>query len=139
MGDRQDCKLHQAGAVAFGSGSRKSSEPDDPMAMQAEAVTGDPRVMLECLIEEFARMGWNARQITQIFEKPFFLASYGLARQLGDEAVQECIQQTLQRCGVLRCVISESRPTQEPQVVNLSTGGDHSPHVKENRYNLDGD
>ncbi|MCR4300074.1 MAG: hypothetical protein NUV51_00505 [Sulfuricaulis sp.] len=82
------------------------------MQMQAESVAGDQRVMLQCLIEEFARMGWNANQIARLFENPFFLASHGLAKQLGREAVHECIEQTLQRCGVFHFKVSEAQPTQ---------------------------
>ena len=45
-------------------------------------------------------MGWDANQIGLLFENEFFLASHGLAERLGQEAVRECIEQTLQRCGV---------------------------------------
>ncbi|MEE8342333.1 MAG: hypothetical protein V3R51_00895 [Gammaproteobacteria bacterium] len=122
----KDLGLNQKDAVAIGCGSTKPAEPDDPMQMQAESVSGDQRVMLECLIEEFAHIGWDAKQIARMFDNPFFLASHGLAKQLGRKAVHECIERTLQRCGVMRCAISESKPTQRSQFVNLSTSGDDS-------------
>ena len=55
----------QKDAQGFGSGSQKPPHPEDPMHMQAASVTGDQRVMLECLIEEFARMGWDEHQIAR--------------------------------------------------------------------------
>jgi hypothetical protein len=97
---------------AVGTGSPKPPEPDDPMHMQAESVVGDQQVMLECLIEEFARMGWDANQIARLFENPFFLASYGLAKRLGREEVDKCIKRTIERCGVFRIKISEAKPMQ---------------------------
>ena len=106
----KNLELNQKDTGAVGSGSAKPPEPDDPMHMQAESVVGDQHVMLECVIEEFARMGWDANQIARLFENPFFLASHGLAKQLGPEAVHECIEQTLQRCGVFRIKISEAKP-----------------------------
>lgn len=112
MSHRQKLKVRQAGAAALGSGYQKPADSDDPLQMHAEPVSGDQGVMLECLIEEFARMGWNAQQIAQLFEDPFFLASHSLANRLGRNAVNECIERTLRRCGVLRCSISESNKTQ---------------------------
>ena len=102
----------QTDTVAIGSGSMKTAEPGGPMRMHAESAVGDQRVMLECLIEEFARMGWGAKQIARLFENPFFLASHSLEKRLGRQVVHECIEQTLQRCGVMRCAISESKPIQ---------------------------
>jgi hypothetical protein len=87
------------------------------MQVRGDSVPGDQQVMLQCLIEEFARMGWDAKQIARMFENPFFLASYGLTKRLGREVVHECIEQTLQRCGVLRCAISEPEPTHKVQFV----------------------
>ena len=100
------------------------------MHMQAASVTGDQRVMLECLIEEFARMGWDEHQIARLFENPFFLASHGLAKQFGRQTVRTCIAQTLQRCGVFRVAMSESKPARTSQVVTLATSGDRVLPVK---------
>ncbi len=80
------------------------------MRMEAELVTGDPQVMLDCLIEEFARMGWDANRIELIFENPFFLASHSLAKRFGHEAIRERIEQTLERCGVFCFEIVEQKP-----------------------------
>jgi hypothetical protein len=86
------------------------------MQMRGNSVPGDQQVMLQCLIEEFARMGWDANQIGLLFENEFFLASHGLAERLGQKAVRECIEQTLQRCGVFNFEMSEPKPNKEPRI-----------------------
>ncbi len=103
-------------AVYTGSGAAKPAAADDPMQVRGDSVPGDQQVMLQCLIEEFARMGWNANQIGHLFENKFFLASHGLAERLGQKAVLECIEQTLQRCGVFHFEMSESKPNKEPRI-----------------------
>ncbi len=118
--------LDQNHAATIAPGSTKPSEADDPMQIRAEWVTGNQRVMLECLIEEFARMGWEENQIAQMFENPFFLAAHGLRKRFGRETVHECIEQTLQRCGVMHCTISESKPTQRSQFVKINHANKNS-------------
>lgn len=104
----------EIGTAEFGTGLSKTPEPDDPMSMEAELVSGDPLLMLDCLIEEFARLGWDAKRIGNMFENPFFLASHGLAQRFGQEAVRERIQQTLRQCGVYRFKIIEPTPVGKP-------------------------
>ncbi len=89
----------------------KSPEPDDPLEMGAEMVEGDPRLMLACLIEEYARMGWDAGRIARIFDNPFFLASHGLADRFGRDTVHAFIEQTLRRCGVYQFEVIEHNPS----------------------------
>ena len=104
----------------------KSAEPDDPMRLRAELVEGNPQVMLEGLIEEYARMGWGAGQIGRIFEDPFFGATHALATRLGGEAIRDRIEQTLQRCGVFRFDTIEVRPA-----ADLLPGADKAKHRPE--------
>ncbi len=77
-------------------------EADDPMEMRAEPVNGDPLAMLDGIIEEYARMGWGSDQIRQLFSNPFFQATHGLKKLLGEPAIEQRIAATLQRCGVFR-------------------------------------
>ncbi len=108
-------KKEECGVTAeIGSPLPKFPDPDDPMGMEAELVSGDPRVMLDCLIEEFARLGWDANRIARMFENPFFLASHGLAERFGFAAIRERIRQTLKRCGVFSFEIIEETPDQRP-------------------------
>lgn len=90
------------------SGLQKPAEADDPMQMQADCVAGDQRVMMQCLIEEFAHMGWDAAKIERMFDNPAFLASHGLRKRFGRAAVRECIDQVLQQCGVFQIKIKKS-------------------------------
>mgnify|MGYP001157276621 FL=1 len=89
---------------------KKPLEEDDPMQMKAQMVAGDPHLMLDCLIEEFARMGWDASQIIKIFENPVFLASHGLTKRFGHKTILDRIVQTLERCGVFHFKIIEQKP-----------------------------
>ena len=80
----------------------KPLESDDPMLLRGQPVTGDPQVMLECLVEEFASMGWDADRIEKLFDMPFFRATHGLAEHFGRDGVRSRIEATLNRCGVHR-------------------------------------
>jgi hypothetical protein len=85
-------------------------EPDDPMEMMATAVTGDPLIMLDSIVEEYARMGWGRDQITELFDSPFFQATHGLKKLLGKDEIERRIEATLKRCGVLRVRSSHQDP-----------------------------
>ncbi len=99
----------------------KTPQADDPMQLKAGLLEGNPQAMLEGLIEEYARMGWNADQIARLFEQPFFAATHGLTRRFGREAIRACIDQTLQRCGVFRFDTTESQPVVEsPACLNIA-------------------
>ena len=106
MTDSRDTQADQLDAVAIGL-ETKQLEPDDPMEMKAAVISGDERLMMECLIEEFAHLGWGAKKISRIFSEPFFLASHGLEKRFGEQAVLECIEHTLARCGVFHFEMEE--------------------------------
>ena len=86
----------------------KHLDPDDPMEIKAAVIAGDERLMMECLIEEFAHLGWDFEKIARMFNEPFFLASHGLEKRFGRKAVLECIEHTLARCGVFHFEMKES-------------------------------
>jgi hypothetical protein len=52
--------------------------PDDPFELVATAAIGDPDVMLECILQEFLWMGWDAEQLLALFDHP----GYPLLREL---------------------------------------------------------
>jgi len=76
--------------------------PDDPMLLVGQSVEGDPEFMLRSLVEEFARMGFDADHVMTLFESRFFQATWGLRERLGEDAVRQCVEDTLRRCGVAR-------------------------------------
>jgi hypothetical protein len=107
MTDLKTKKLDQRDAVATAPES-KSSDPDDPMEIKAAVIAGDERLMMECLIEEFAHLGWDARKIARMFDEPRFLAAHGLEKRFGRQVVLDCIEHTLARCGVFRFEMKKS-------------------------------
>ncbi len=80
----------------------KPLKADDPMEMMAATATGDPLVMLDGIVEEYARMGWGRDEIAELFDSPFFQATHGLKKLLGKEEIERRIEATLKRCGVFR-------------------------------------
>ncbi len=88
-------------------------EPEDPMMLKAEPVSGDPEVMLACIVEEYARMGWGADEIMELFDKPFFRATNGLKALFGEDEIRKRIESTLRQCGVLRCKETHAEPETE--------------------------
>jgi len=107
MIDLKAAKPDQLDTVAIVPESKPLSA-DDPMEIKAAIIAGDERLMMECLIEEFAHLGWGAKKIAKMFDKPFFLASHGLEKHFGRQAVHECIEHTLARCGVFHVEMKES-------------------------------
>ena len=96
-------KMTKVGEVPNGDHPKNQPwEPEDPMMLRAEPVQGDPEVMLDCLVEEYARMGWGADRIAELFDDPFFQATHGLKELFGERGIRERIKQTLARCGVFR-------------------------------------
>ncbi len=89
-------------------------EPADPMELNAEGAPGDAWVMLDVIVEEYARMGWSAEKMMELFTDPFFQATSGLTRMFGEEAVRNRVTETLARCGVLRVRITEA-PKEAPE------------------------
>ncbi len=78
----------------------RPAEPADPMETTAARVDGNPFVMLDCLIEEYARQGLSKREILDLFEQPFYQATHGLKCLLGEETIRRRVESTLARCGV---------------------------------------
>ena len=125
MTDLKATKPEQRDAAAIASES-KPLDPDDPMEIKAAVIAGDERLMMECLIEEFAHLGWDARKIARMFDEPFFLAAHGLEKRFGRQAVLEYIEHTLARCGVFHFEMKKSSPL----IKQVSSPGRGSAAVK---------
>jgi hypothetical protein len=76
---------------------------EDPLEMFATPVPGDPTVMLRCMIQEYASMGWNARQIFNLFSDPSYPALHSLLHAYGEAAIQGQIAALLDQTGVFCC------------------------------------
>lgn len=80
----------------------RPAELADPLQLMAGGVEGDPLLMLDCIVEEYARMGADEEQVYALFEDPTFLATHGLHGLLGPASTRDRVRRVLSRCGVLR-------------------------------------
>jgi hypothetical protein len=103
----------------------RAVEPEDPMEIVATPVQGDPDVMLQCLVQEFAWMGWDFEQLMELFHNPFYPVLNQLLAYYGEEAVRERVQALVGRSGVFRVhevIEDEPEPAEddEPELIQLS-------------------
>ena len=72
-------------------------EANDPMEMVGMVMPGEPgqlEAMAECIVEEYVRLGWDARRLMTLFVNPMFMATYRIYRQKGEAYVRELIDRT---------------------------------------------
>jgi O-phosphoseryl-tRNA(Cys) synthetase len=80
--------------------SREQFETEDPMELIGIVMPGEPgqvEAMAECLVEEYARMGWSEEKLFTLFVNPMYMATYRIYRQFGEDYVQELINRTCDR------------------------------------------
>ena len=96
-------------------------EPDDPMTLHATAVGGDPEVMLECLVREYAWMGWEAERILHLFQDPYYPALHGLLLLFGENGVRERVTAVLGSTGVFHFDgrVHDGPESSEPELIEL--------------------
>ena len=94
--------MHDDHPLEHGHPKDRPLEADDPMQLDAVEVHGDPAVMLDCLVEEFARIGWDAEMILSVFTQPFYAGTYGLNVAFGEAEIRRRVARTLDRCGTMR-------------------------------------
>src|SRR5215468_9547265 len=112
--------------------------PDDPMLISAVEMDGDPWIMLDCIIEEYARMGCGYDEIAAVFEQPFYEGTFGLTKKLGADAVRARIKQTLARCGVLRvCTVVTPDEAERPEPIPAFTETPVTLTIGRSRYAKD--
>jgi len=88
----------------------REAQPDDPMELMAQPVHGDPVVMLECILQEFAWMGWSRDQLLGLFRNPGYPVLCQLREYFGDNEVQRRVDLLLSRWGGLRFTAVEAAP-----------------------------
>lgn len=84
--------------------------PADPMEMTAVEIPGDANLMLQLLVEEYARIGWGLDDLMRLARDPNYTAFYGLLQLFGEDEVRSRISHILSRCGVMRFTASEAQP-----------------------------
>jgi hypothetical protein len=103
----------------------RAVEPEDPMELVATPVEGDPDVMLECLVQEFAWMGWDAEQLMGLFRNSSYPVLNQLLRHYGDKDVRRRVEAILGRFGRLRfreTIVEDPDPEDhdEPELIQLT-------------------
>jgi hypothetical protein len=91
-------------------------EADDPFSLQATAVGGDVEIMLECLVQEYAWLGFSTEQLVGLFRDPNYPMLNAVLDHYGEADVRRRIGIVLERMGVLRVTGSISdvpEPTDE--------------------------
>jgi hypothetical protein len=102
-----------ASAVAKVHPATREMLPEDPMELHGHELPGDPDLMLRVIVEEFARMGWNADSIMLLACDPNYQAFSGLRALYGVQRLRSRIEHILSRCGVMRVRTMETSPASE--------------------------
>jgi hypothetical protein len=100
-------------------------EADDPMELMAEAAPGDPDVMFECIVSEFAWMGWSTDELIRLFHEPGYPVLNQLLELFGEVEVRRRLEQLVAGVGVFRVseVIDDEPEPQEPELIELNIRG----------------
>jgi hypothetical protein len=109
-------------------------EPEDPLELVATPVQGDPDFMLQCLVEEFAWMGWGADELMALFRSPEYPVLNQLLQHYGEGKIRERVEGLLGRSGALRfraVVDDEPEPDEDepPALIQLSVARITRDHV----------
>ena len=80
---------------------------DDPMEVKGFEVAGDPQLMLRMLVEEYARMGCDAKTIIGLARDPNYQAFHSLFRVFGEDEFRQRVMEIIARCGVIRVKTKE--------------------------------
>jgi len=107
----------------MGETLRKQPEPDDPMELRGVACEGDHNLMLDCIIEEYARLGWTPEHILSLFESPFYPLLHNLLQARGADAIRLRIAQVTQRCDIFRFRTTERASAAEIVQIDPATPG----------------
>jgi hypothetical protein len=101
-------------------------EPEDPLELVATPAPGDPGVMLECVVQEFAGMGWDADQLLALFHSPAYPVLNQLLEHYGTGEVRRRVGALLARSGVFRVrevIADDPEPEEEePDLIQVSVG-----------------
>ena len=114
-------------------------EAEDPLSLHAISLEGDPELMLHCVVQEYAWMGWGIEQILSLFRDPFYPALRELWDRYGEANLRERIASLIQQTGIFHFQVTireepEPKPEEaEPELVELgipaqwrAEGSDHA-------------
>ncbi len=101
----------------------RRAENDDPLELMAQPAIGDPDVMLECILQEFAWMGWSVEQLLSLFQHPGYPVLNQLREFYGDAEVRRRVETLAARWGQLRFRETVVDPEEDVQVVQITLPG----------------
>lgn len=80
--------------------AEKEFEPDDPMELVGVALPGgNPEEMMECLVEEYIRDGWDDESLLHLFRDPFYRGTHQIYHEKGEEYVLAIISRLREKWG----------------------------------------
>jgi hypothetical protein len=98
----------------------RAVEPDDPYSLHATAVSGDPEVMLTCLIQEYAWMGWDLESILNLTRDPSYPVLHGLSLAFGADELRRRIAAILAKVGVFHySAVVQEAPSETDEHADL--------------------
>src|SRR5262245_18048359 len=103
----------------------RTIEPDDPLELVATLAHGDPEVMLECMVQEFAWMGCGVTELMGLFRSPTYPVLNQLLTHFGEDDVRRRVEAIVGHLGVFRVqetIIEEPAPEDEyePALIELT-------------------
>ena len=102
----------------------KDPDPTDPNILVGVMLPSDAeatREMAYVFAEEFARMGYAREQLLGLFKTPYYTGAHGAYRDLGEEAIQEIIDECINAWGRVQFSISDSGFSNEEELQNRDT------------------
>ncbi len=111
----------------------RDATDDDPLELTAELVGGDPSVMLDCVLQEFAWMGLDAEELVGLFHHPGYPVLCELRAFLGEQTVRNRVERLISQWGVMRFreVHGEPDPDDDDtiELVQLTLGNSLNPSI----------
>jgi hypothetical protein len=107
----------------------RPAEPEDPFTLHATLAAGDPELMLQCLVQEYAWMGWDAEQILALFRDPSYPALHALRELYGEDGVRRRVDRLLSESGVLHFEVAVNEEPEAELVqlgIRLPQGDSHA-------------
>jgi hypothetical protein len=80
-------------------------DPTDPNMLVGVELPADPeatRDMAYVFAEEFARLGFNKRNLMRIFSRPFYAGAHRAYLELGEEEIEKIVDECLAIWGRIR-------------------------------------
>lgn len=103
----------------------RPGEVDDPLELRANPVEGDPEIMLQAIVEEFAWLGFSTDELLGLFGNPDYPVLLQLAAHFGRDEVRRRIEERLGDIGLVRFteVLADdplAEEAEEPALIQLS-------------------